>query len=109
MATVQVGGHITLLFSIHDDALLPRNQGSRGAGLSLAKGVRVSIKETGRSEVIEEGQEMAGWDQDIPPIRSKGVTEVKIHSLDSNESLSCLLYTSPSPRDKRQSRMPSSA
>ena len=25
------------------------------------------------------------------------------------KSLSCLLYTSPSPRDKRQSRMPSSA
>ena len=25
------------------------------------------------------------------------------------ESLACLLYTSPSPRDKRQSRMPSSA
>ena len=24
-------------------------------------------------------------------------------------SLNCLLYTSPSPRDKRQSRMPSSA
>ena len=26
-----------------------------------------------------------------------------------NESNGCLLYTSPSPRDKRQSRMPSSA
>ena len=26
-----------------------------------------------------------------------------------DQSLSCLLYTSPSPRDKRQSRMPSSA
>ena len=26
-----------------------------------------------------------------------------------NESTDCLLYTSPSPRDKRQSRMPSSA
>ena len=25
------------------------------------------------------------------------------------QSISCLLYTSPSPRDKRQSRMPSSA
>ena len=25
------------------------------------------------------------------------------------ETISCLLYTSPSPRDKRQSRMPSSA
>ena len=27
----------------------------------------------------------------------------------SMESWGCLLYTSPSPRDKRQSRMPSSA
>ena len=27
----------------------------------------------------------------------------------SEESVDCLLYTSPSPRDKRQSRMPSSA
>ena len=26
-----------------------------------------------------------------------------------NAGISCLLYTSPSPRDKRQSRMPSSA
>ena len=25
------------------------------------------------------------------------------------DTLACLLYTSPSPRDKRQSRMPSSA
>ena len=48
MATVQVGGHITLLFSIHDDALLPRNQGSRGAGLSLIKVFAFSIEETGR-------------------------------------------------------------
>ena len=28
---------------------------------------------------------------------------------DENISYGCLLYTSPSPRDKRQSRMPSSA
>ena len=28
---------------------------------------------------------------------------------DEDEYLNCLLYTSPSPRDKRQSRMPSSA
>ena len=27
----------------------------------------------------------------------------------ARENISCLLYTSPSPRDKRQSRMPSSA
>ena len=29
--------------------------------------------------------------------------------LDSDKAKDCLLYTSPSPRDKRQSRMPSSA
>ena len=28
---------------------------------------------------------------------------------DTNKLTNCLLYTSPSPRDKRQSRMPSSA
>ena len=31
------------------------------------------------------------------------------HSLTSNRLSSCLLYTSPSPRDQRGSRMPSSA
>ena len=29
--------------------------------------------------------------------------------VESNSPTTCLLYTSPSPRDKRQSRMPSSA
>ena len=28
---------------------------------------------------------------------------------DQQQNITCLLYTSPSPRDKRQSRMPSSA
>ena len=34
--------------------------------------------------------------------------EQKLQNLDSSDVV-CLLYTSPSPRDKRQSRMPSSA
>ena len=40
----------------------------------------------------------------------KGVTKAveKVNKVIS-EALICLLYTSPSPRDKRQSRMPSSA
>ena len=37
-----------------------------------------------------------------------GVKEENYRSL-LKESKGCLLYTSPSPRDKRQSRMPSSA
>ena len=32
-----------------------------------------------------------------------------LETLEEYEGYSCLLYTSPSPRDKRQSRMPSSA
>ena len=32
-----------------------------------------------------------------------------VEKANADENLSCLLYTSPSPRDKRQSRMPSSA
>jgi pantoate kinase len=41
---VQVGGHVTLLFSIHSKPLLSRNQGSRGAGLCLEDGVIASAK-----------------------------------------------------------------
>ena len=36
-------------------------------------------------------------------------TEVGYVGRDVEQIISCLLYTSPSPRDKRQSRMPSSA
>ena len=40
----------------------------------------------------------------------KTVTEIeKIQSFTPPIDITCLLYTSPSPRDKRQSRMPSSA
>ena len=42
-----------------------------------------------------------------PYKKLKDTTETRIKPL--NKLLPCLLYTSPSPRDKRQSRMPSSA
>ena len=80
MATVRVGGHITLLFSIHDDAILPRNQGSRGAGMSLEKGVVATIEPIGQAEPEEQGQEMAGWQRDVLEIKGKGRTEVIISS-----------------------------
>ena len=34
---------------------------------------------------------------------------LKIKQLDSERDINCLLYTSPSPRDRNVSRMPSSA
>ena len=93
MATVRVGGHITLLFSIHDDALLPRNQGSRGAGICLENGVQVSIQETGRTEAIQEGQEMAGWNQDIPAIQTKGEIRLDVRGVSSTEEVSEEMYS----------------
>ena len=39
---------------------------------------------------------------------TNGIIALKGGNID-DELNSCLLYTSPSPRDKRQSRMPSSA
>ena len=47
-------------------------------------------------------------------VRPKGVVKAKLSRDDiimrgGMIVIACLLYTSPSPRDKRQSRMPSSA
>ena len=40
---------------------------------------------------------------------SKTKIDILVNSAGITGSTACLLYTSPSPRDKRQSRMPSSA
>ena len=44
-------------------------------------------------------KEINGFDENFKKIKTKVIIEKDL----------CLLYTSPSPRDKRQSRMPSSA
>ena len=44
--------------------------------------------------------------QPIPPFTKDSAIK-KIRA--AEDAWNCLLYTSPSPRDKRQSRMPSSA
>ena len=41
--------------------------------------------------------------------KKQGWKEVTFSSCYRNNSMSCLLYTSPSPRDRQKSRMPSSA
>ena len=43
----------------------------------------------------------------LEPELPKGETETTIDEID--EPIICLLYTSPSPRDRQKSRMPSSA
>ena len=47
-----------------------------------------------------------GYEYCIPPLEVFGQNDPLVRASELNI---CLLYTSPSPRDKRQSRMPSSA
>ena len=55
------------------------------------------------------GQEVNNCDQEVI-ISSELFDIASDNRLTINElTIDCLLYTSPSPRDKRQSRMPSSA
>ena len=42
-------------------------------------------------------------------MRPKQALRMELYVYETRLSGDCLLYTSPSPRDKRQSRMPSSA
>ena len=61
---------------------------------------------------LGDGQRIRFGDSDDYHIHhnANGVTYVAGNVVEHNANTwSCLLYTSPSPRDKRQSRMPSSA
>ena len=55
---------------------------------------------------------LAGRSQEsIKPLAEKNGFDYRIFDLESNDDIckNCLLYTSPSPRDRQKSRMPSSA
>ena len=80
------------------------------AGMNqLADAVRVTLGPKGRNVVLDKQ-----WG--APTITNDGVSIAKdieledpIERIGAELVKDCLLYTSPSPRDKRQSRMPSSA
>ena len=55
-----------------------------------------------KDEIAEEVKKMKANGEKVPHLAAVIVGN-------DGASLTCLLYTSPSPRDKRQSRMPSSA
>ena len=75
----------------------------------MDKAAMAELKAQGH-EVVEqfyESEELgkALRDFDVVVVRSK--TKVRANHID--EAKGCLLYTSPSPRDRQKSRMPSSA
>ena len=66
----------------------------------------------GDGDVESIGPEAQEVEAEAPPPaarRPRHVAELAVFNTTARENDDCLLYTSPSPRDKRQSRMPSSA
>ena len=67
-----------------------------------ADGLKVKGKSFVKTEIVTDKH----WEDHLNGIEpSLGIIPIN----ENNECKCCLLYTSPSPRDKRQSRMPSSA
>ena len=58
-------------------------------------------------QVLEALADVKGYTISVTSAVKKGYSGVAI--LSKNEPINCLLYTSPSPRDRQKSRMPSSA
>ena len=82
--------------NIYTWAAKPAKRTLTVADLKTAKGKRKFTQVTANSVEEAEAAEKAGFDMIISNV--KNVIPV-----------SCLLYTSPSPRDRQKSRMPSSA
>ena len=60
-------------------------------------------------QIVAELLASFGWQVNVTPASKDGGYDILGITTDGSELQTCLLYTSPSPRDKRQSRMPSSA
>ena len=56
-----------------------------------------------------QGEDVVAGTRTPQYITKKGRRDAKVKELSMEESMPCLLYTSPSPRDLSTSRMPSSA
>ena len=69
--------------------------GAQGFGLAITE------------RFIEAGAKVVIWDIDENAAK-EAIDKVKSENL-SHQVVDCLLYTSPSPRDRTRSRMPSSA
>ena len=81
---------------------------ARHAGGSLRRRIR-PLRGTDAPRVLRESPPCSSLVRDVPPRGHRGPHPQKRQRRRCQHHQACLLYTSPSPRDKRQSRMPSSA
>ena len=97
---------ISCVVDMHGDIDIPKNNGEVHHELELYVVIGKMLKEAGIAEV-KNAVESVGLALDLT---LRDVQKIlKEQGLPWEKAKCCLLYTSPSPRDKRQSRMPSSA
>ena len=86
-------------------------QTQAAAAVGICNGVlSVHVAEVGTAKlVVLAGNATATDHQPLATCLQQGVVQVNQFVQSLQTPYGCLLYTSPSPRDKRQSRMPSSA
>ena len=79
--------------------------------LSEIPNLEVALRMYGHQTKIRPGQQDCNDTKLEVPFAKNNYSAIKsrIKMLEPKGTTPCLLYTSPSPRDKRQSRMPSSA
>ena len=92
---------------VFDDLAAPRLTRLQKLALNGSKNAKVTFTQ---EEVLSAAKDATGL-TDFGPRPFHEALQVLLDDYASDVGLSgvCLLYTSPSPRDKRQSRMPSSA
>ena len=80
-----------------------------GSSSGIGTAVAISLAQAGADVVINYGGNEASANKVVAQIKENGGNAIAVQADVSKEDDVCLLYTSPSPRDQRGSRMPSSA
>ena len=108
--TLKSGKFLTANAIVYAIGTIPNIDMAREAGLICTRGVKVNQHlQTSDPDIFAIG-EIAEYNGQLFGITSAAEEQANIlANFLAGDISSCLLYTSPSPRDKRQSRMPSSA
>ena len=102
-----IGSLVLLLLSVGSLSFKGLNLGLDFSGGTL---IEVSYEEAADLIDIRDLMTNNGFDDfQVVNFGSNSDVLIKVADKNGNSQLGCLLYTSPSPRDRQKSRMPSSA
>ena len=93
----------------HSELSLFKEQGQKITCLTAYDASMAKILDQSGVDAILIGDSLGMVIQGGENTRSVSINDMIYHTSIVSDSSSCLLYTSPSPRDQRGSRMPSSA